>query len=194
MPPSGFGALSRRTGLKPIIAAVNGLAFGGGTEMTVNCDIVIAASSASFSLPEVKRGLVPIAGAPPRLVRTVGKQRAMEMTLTGRVVPAKEAFEWGLVNRIVDVGDNVKGKEREVSEKVVQAAVEMGKTIAENSPDAVIVARKGVEVGWEGVGAEEGTRTWTENWYGRLLRGSNLKEGVKAFVEKRKPNWVGAKL
>lgn len=188
MPASGFGGLSRRTGLKPVIAAVNGLAFGGGTEITVNCDMVIAASSASFCLPEVKRGLVPIAGAPPRLVRTVGKQRAMEMALTGRVVPAPEAFQWGLVNRVIEC------KKGEESEKVVQAAVEMGKMIAENSPDAVVVAKKGVEIGWESLGAEEGTRVWAENWYGRLLRGSNLKEGVKAFVEKRKPQWVGAKL
>jgi len=72
--------------------------------------------------------------------------------------------------------------------------VEMAKAIAENSPDAVVVAKKGVEYGWEGVGAEEGTRLWTENWYGRLLKGENLKEGVRAFVEKRKPRWVGSKL
>lgn len=159
--------------------------------MTVNTDLVIAASTASFSLPEVKRGLVPIAGAPPRLVRTVGKQRAMEMALTGRPVSAAEAERWGLVNQVIDIKPDEKGKE---GEKVVAAAVEMAKAIAENSPDAVIVARQGVAMGWETAGVEEGTRLWQENWYGRLIKGDNLKEGVRAFVEKRRPKWKASKL
>jgi enoyl-CoA hydratase/carnithine racemase len=163
---------------------VNGLCFGGGTEITVNCDIVLASKSASFCLPEVKRGLVAVAGAPPRLIRTVGKQRAMEMALTGRPISAVEAEKWGLVNHVIEGGN----------EDVVKAAVEMAKTIAENSPDAVIVSRQGVAIGWEGVGAEEGTRLWQENWYGRLLKGDNMKEGVQAFVEKRKPVWKPSKL
>lgn len=190
MPASGFAALSHRTdGKKPIIAAVNGLAYGGGTEAVVNCDIVVAASSATFALPEVKRGLVPWAGAPQRLVRTVGKQRAMEMVLTGRPVSAAEAERWGLVNRVVEAK---KGHE---SEEVVKAAVEMAKSIAENSPDAIIIiAKKGVEMGWEGVGAEEGTRLWNQQWNDKLMTGDNLKEGVKAFVEKRKPKWTASKL
>lgn len=145
--------------------------------MTVNCDMVVASRSANFGLPEVKRGVVAIAGAPPRLVRTVGKQRAMEMALTGRTVGAEEAREWGLVNKVVEDGT------------VVNAAVELAKAVAENSPDAVIVSRQGVMVGWEGVGAEEGTRVWTEQWYPKLLAGENMKEGVRAFVEKRKPKW-----
>lgn len=181
MPPSGFGALSRRTGLKPIIAAVNGICFGGGCEIIVNCDLVVAAPTATFSLPEVKRGVVAIAGALPRIVRTIGRPRAMEMALTGRTVPAKEAAEWGLINRVAD-GD------------VVQEAVKYAQMIAENSPDAVIVSREGIKMGWEGIGAEEGSRLLIENWYPRLLRGKNIKEGVQAFVEKRKPVWKGAKL
>ncbi|KAF2091695.1 enoyl-CoA hydratase [Saccharata proteae CBS 121410] len=182
MPTSGFAALSRRSGLKPVIAAVNGLAYGGGCEIIINCDIVLASSSATFALPEVKRGVVALAGALPRLVRTVGKQRAMEMALTGRIVPAQEAKDWGLVNKVVGDG------------QVVDAAVEMAKLIAENSPDAVIVSREGIKMGWEGMGAEEATRLWQESWYPRLLQGENMKEGIRAFVEKRSPVWKAAKL
>ena len=184
MPPSGFGAISRRNGRKPIIAAVNGLAFGGGTELIVNCDLVIAAQKATFALPEVKRGVVAMAGALPRIVRTIGRQRAMEMALTGRVVPAQEAKEWGLVNKVVGDGEG----------EVVDAAVEYAKMIAENSPDAVIVSREGIKMGWEGVGSEDATRIANDSWYPRLLAGENIKEGVKAFVEKRKPQWKAAKL
>lgn len=184
MPPSGFGALSRRNGRKPIIAAVNGLAYGGGTEIIVNCDMVIAAKKATFALPEVKRGVVAVAGALPRIVRTIGRPRAMEMALTGRTVPAQEACEWGLINKVVGDGEG----------EVVAAAVEYAKMIADNSPDAVIVSREGIKMGWEGVGAEEGSRLLVENWYPRLAVGDNIKEGVKAFVEKRKPQWKAAKL
>ncbi|KAF1813387.1 enoyl-CoA hydratase [Eremomyces bilateralis CBS 781.70] len=183
-PPAGFAGLSRRSGLKPVIAAVNGLCFGGGTEMIVNCDMVVANRNASFALPEVKRGVVPFAGAPPRLIRTVGRVRAMEMALTGRTVGAEEAREWGLVNRVVDEG----------AEKVVEAAIELATMVAENSPDAVIITREGVKMGWEGCGAEEGTRIWQEVWQGRLAKGENMREGVRAFVEKRKPVWKPAKL
>ncbi|KAJ9669703.1 hypothetical protein H2201_000087 [Coniosporium apollinis] len=182
MPPSGFGALSRRSGLKPVIAAVNGLAYGGGCEIIINCDMVLASPSATFALPEVKRGVVALAGALPRLIRTVGRPRAMEMALTGRTVSAKEAESWGLINRVVEEGG------------VVEAAVEMAKSVAENSPDAVVVSREGLKMGWEGVGAEDATRIWGETWYPRLIRGENMKEGVRAFVEKRKPKWKEAKL
>jgi hypothetical protein len=144
---------------------VNGLAFGGGTEISINSDIVIASKNASFCLPEVKRGLVAVAGAPPRLIRTVGRQRAMEMALTGRPISATEAEKWGLVNHVIEGGN----------EEVVKAALEVAKSIADNSPDAVIVSRQGVAIGWEGVGAEEGTRIWQETWYGRLLKGDNMK-------------------
>ncbi|KAL4745249.1 hypothetical protein BDW72DRAFT_198817 [Aspergillus terricola var. indicus] len=177
MPPSGFGGLSRRNGKKPIIAAVNGLCLGGGCEMITNTDIVITSEKAFFGFPEVQRGVVAWAGALPRIVRTVGKQRAMEMVLTGRRVEAREAERWGFVNEVVS------------AEKVVERAVEVALQIAGNSPDAVIVSRQGVKMGWEGVGAEEGTRLLVENWEKKLNAGENIKEGLKAFVEKRKPEW-----
>ncbi|KAL2815351.1 ClpP/crotonase-like domain-containing protein [Aspergillus granulosus] len=184
MPPSGFGGLSRRTGKKPIIAAVNGLALGGGCEMITNTDIVIASEKAFFGFPEVARGVVAWAGALPRIVRTVGRQRAMEMVLTGRRVPAAEAEKWGFVNEVVAGG----------ATEVVERAVAVAQLIAANSPDSVIVSREGVKLGWEGIGAEEGTRLLIETWEKKLNAGENIKEGLKAFVEKRKPRWAESKL
>lgn len=188
MPTSGFGGLSRRMGKKPIIAAVNGICFGGGCEIIINTDMVIASEKAQFALPEVKRGVIASAGALTRLVRTVGKQRAMELALTGRTLDAGEAEKWGLVNKIV--GSAGEGADSEV----VKEAIKWAETISENSPDSVIVSREGIKLGWEGVGAEEGTRQLVENWYVKMDKGDNMKEGVKAFVEKRKPKWAPSKL
>jgi enoyl-CoA hydratase/carnithine racemase len=182
MPASGFGGLSRRGGKKPIIAAVNGICFGGGCEMAINCDIVIADEKARFGLPEVKIGVVALAGALTRLVRTVGRQRAMEMSLTGRPLGAAEAERWGLVNKVVAGGS------------AVIEAIEVAEAIARNSPDSVIVSREGIKMGWEGVGAEEGTRLLAENWYARMDKGENMKEGVRSFIEKRAPEWIPSKL
>ncbi|KAL8792303.1 MAG: hypothetical protein Q9195_005094 [Heterodermia aff. obscurata] len=184
MPASGFGGLSRRIGKKPVIAAVNGIALGGGCEIVINCDIVLASAVAKFALPEVKRGVIALAGALPRLVRTVGKQRAMEMALTGRSLDAHEARSWGLVNEVVD-GD---------AGMVVERAVELATAIADNSPDSVVVSREGVLLGWHGLGAEEGTESLIQGSWKRMEGGENMKEGVKAFVEKRKPRWVDSKL
>jgi enoyl-CoA hydratase/carnithine racemase len=191
MPPSGFGALSRRAGKKPVIAAVNGLAYGGGMEICTNLDMVIAAESATFALPEVKRGVVAIAGALPRIVRTIGRQRAMEMALTGRTVSAAEAHAWGLVNTVVE---DAPAEWSIIDRPVVKKALEYAKMIAGNSPDAVIVSREGIKMGWEGIGAEDGSRLLVEGWGKRLSDGENMKEGLKAFVEKRMPDWVGSKL
>ncbi|KAJ5087500.1 Crotonase core [Penicillium angulare] len=191
-PSSGFGGLARRKGKKPVIAAVNGLCFGGGSEMIINSDMVIASSRAVFGLPEVKRGVVAQAGALPRLVRTVGKQRAMEMALTGRNVLPVEAEKWGLVNEVVDIEKDFsleKGNEILVSRAVVVAG-----SIAGNSPDAVLVTREGIKLGWEGIGADEATVMLSDNWVKRLYEGENIKEGLKAFVEKRAPVWKDSKL
>ena len=170
------------------MAAVNGLCFGGGFEMIVNADLVVASSTATFALPEVKRGVVAIAGALPRLVRSVGRQRAMELALTGRTLTAAEAHTWGVVNRVLD---GPKGQEGKV---VVKAAIELAQLIADNSPDAVVVSREGVKLGWEGVGAEDASRLLTDTWYARLQAGDNMKEGLRAFVEKRAPNWLPSKM
>ncbi|OJJ46694.1 hypothetical protein ASPZODRAFT_132812 [Penicilliopsis zonata CBS 506.65] len=191
-PRSGFGGLSRRTGLKPVICAVNGLCLGGGSEMAINADLVIASQGAVFGFPEVKRGVVAIAGSLPRLVRTVGRQRAMEMVLTGRQVSAVEAERFGFVNEVVPSDDAA--ATNGAPGAVVRRAIEVAREIAENSPDAVIVSREGVKIGWEGVGAEDGTRMLIDGWSKRLYGGENIKEGLLAFVEKRKPNWFDSKL
>jgi enoyl-CoA hydratase/carnithine racemase len=182
LPPSGFGGMSRREGKKPIIAAVNGLAYGGGCEMVINADIVVAAEGASFALPEGKRGVVAVGGSLSRLVKTVGKQRAMEMALTGRVVYAKEAEAWGLVNAVVP------------ADQILQKALEMAKMIVESSPDSVIVTRKGVMLGWDSLSADEGTKALLDDWYPRMNKGENMVEGVAAFVGKREPQWIPSKL
>lgn len=150
--------------------------------MIINADMVIAEEQAVFALPEVRIGVVAVAGALTRLVRTVGRVRAMEMAITGRRVGAREAREWGLVNRVVGPG------------RGVEEALEMALSVVGNSPDSVVVSREGIKMGWEGVGAEEGTRLLTENWYSRMDGGENMKEGVRSFVEKRKPKWVPSKL
>ncbi|PLB37751.1 enoyl-CoA hydratase/isomerase family protein [Aspergillus candidus] len=190
-PPTGFGGLSRRSGKKPLICAVNGLCLGGGCEMVINADMVIAAQDAFFGFPEVQRGVVAWAGALPRVVRTIGRQRALEMVLTGRRVLAEEAERWGFVNELVPV---VRGENGEGGGEVVKRAVEVAGVIAANSPDAVVVSREGVKLGWEGVGAEDGSRLLVEGWAKRLNDGENIKEGLKAFVEKRAPVWVDSKL
>ncbi|EGC45564.1 enoyl-CoA hydratase [Histoplasma capsulatum var. duboisii H88] len=147
-----------RAGEKPIICAINSLAYGGGCEIIINTDIIITSKrGAKFALPEVKRGVVALAGGLTRLLQSVGKQRAIEMALTGRVVPVEEAERWGIVNEVVEDGgeaDDVDVGER----RVVKRAVEVGGRFVANSPDTVIVSRKGIKLGWEGVGAEDASR------------------------------------
>ena len=150
--------------------------------MIINTDIVLASTSAIFALPEVKRGVAAIAGALPRLPRIVGKQRASEMALTGRVLKAEEAREWGLVNKVIEPAH------------LVDEAVRWAEEIAGNSPDSVIVSREGIKMAWEGRGVKEGTDRLRSEWYSKIDMGVNMKEGVRAFVEKRKPEWVDSKL
>lgn len=183
LPETGFGGVSQRQGKKPIIAAVNGIAYGGGCEMAVNCDLVIASSSASFALPEVKRGVTALAGVLPRIVRTAGRQRATEFALTGRAASAEEFREWGICNEVVGQGKDVVG-----------VAVEYAKAIAANSPDAVIVTREGLKLGWESLGVSDAGRVFEAGWCARLYDGPNLVEGLRAFTEKREPRWQHSKI
>jgi len=191
MPSSGFGGVSRRMGKKPVIGAINGLAFGGGMEMVTNMDMVVASKSAQFALPEVKRGVVAIAGALPRIIRTIGRPRAMEMALTGRTVSAAEAREWGIVNAVTDdapVDADV------LSRPVVQKALDYAKEICGNSPDSVIVSRAGIIQGWEDGSVEHASQNIVEIYSKRLNEGENIGEGLKAFVERRSPRWVASQL
>ncbi|UPK95901.1 hypothetical protein LCI18_006836 [Fusarium solani-melongenae] len=183
LPANGFGGISLRHGKKPIIAAVNGSAYGGGCEMVVNCDLVIASASATFALPEVKRGVVAMAGSLPRLMRTLGRQRATELTLTGRTVTAQEFRDWGICNLVVEQGASV-----------VDEAIRVAKSIAENSPDAVIVTREGLKLGWEALGAGDASRVYLDGWVKRIYQGDNIQEGLTAFEEKRSPRWKSSRL
>lgn len=191
MPRSGFGALSRRHGKKPVIAAVNGLAFGGGMEIVSNLDLAVAAQSARFALPEVKRGVVAMAGSLPRLARTIGRPRATELALTGKSIAAPEAKEWGLIN---DVTEDAAADCPVLERPVVKSALTYATSIIENSPDSVIISRAGIVAGWEDGSAENASRLLRENWEAALNEGENLREGLRAFSEKREPRWVDSKL
>ncbi|KAJ6069504.1 hypothetical protein N7499_011391 [Penicillium canescens] len=191
MPRSGFGALSRRHGKKPVIGAINGLAFGGGMEIVANLDLVIAAKGALFGLPEAKRGVVAMAGSLPRLARTIGRPRATELALTGKSITATEAKEWGMINVITeDTAVDCTMLER----PVVKAALELAASIVNNSPDSVVISRAGIVAGYEDGSAENASRLLSENWESALNDGENLHEGVQAFAEKRAPRWVDSKL
>lgn len=190
-PRGGFGGMSNRGGRKPIIAAVGGLCLGGGMEMAINCDMVVAADDSTFGLPEVTIGVIALAGALPRLVRTVGRQRASEMALGGRKYGAAQMREWGLVNEVVPAGFADAGR---TTSHALKKALEWAARIANNSPDSVIVSREGLKLGWEGVDAEKATDMLMQGWYGRMNKGENMVEGVKSFVERRKPVWKDSKL
>lgn len=177
-----FKPLSRRLGKKPVVAAVNGLAMGGGCEFIVNCDLVVAAEDAYFGLPEVKRGISPIGGALPRLIRTIGLQRASEFALTGRNASAQEMYQWGIVNKVVP------------KDKVVEEAVRYAEMIARNSPDAIICTRAGLRQGWETASVEGAVELTLEKEFAELQKGENILEGLKAFTEKREPKWKGSRL
>ncbi|KAM0353108.1 hypothetical protein ACHAP4_008345 [Fusarium culmorum] len=179
---NGFGGLSNRRGKKPVIAAVNDLCLGGGMEMILNLDMVIASETAKFGLPEVKRGVVAIAGALPRLIRTVGRQRASEIALLGRMYTAEQFLSWGVVNKVV--------KLEEVVSEALRWAVEM----SNNSPDSIIVSREGLLGGWEAEGPKDSTNRIEHGVYKTMEGGDNMKEGVLSFVEKRSAVWKNSKL
>ena len=152
-PASGFGGVSRRTGRKPIIAAVNGHAHGGGCEMVLNCDLVIASNTATFALPEAKRGVAALAGGFSRAERILGLQRAMDMVLTGRRVLPEEMKSWGVVKAVVP------------PDQLLPTALSVAKEIADCSPDSVIVSRAGVREGWEnGVSSERRVGQTSDTW------------------------------
>ncbi|KAF2101251.1 ClpP/crotonase [Rhizodiscina lignyota] len=190
LPPSGFGGVGRRRGKKPIIGAVNGMALGGGFEIASAMDMVIAARSAQFALPEVKRGVGALSGLLPRLHMMLGKQRALEMALTGRNLTAQEGERWGFVSAIVD---DAAPEEDVIKRPVVQKALEYAECIANNSPDSVIVIRDAIMSVWYEGNVDTAHDEAHDKWAKKLDEGENIKEGVKAFVEKRAPRWVNSK-
>jgi enoyl-CoA hydratase len=162
---------------KPLIAAVSGFALGGGCELAMLCDIIIASETATFGQPEINIGVMPGAGGTQRLTRTVGKYRAMEMVLTGKFIKAEEALQAGLVNKIVPV------------EMLMNEAEEMAILIASKPPLALRLAKESVLKAFDTT-IETGLEFERKNFY-FLFSTDDQKEGMKAFVEKRKPNWKG---
>ncbi|HXQ50226.1 MAG TPA: enoyl-CoA hydratase [Stellaceae bacterium] len=163
---------------KPIIAAVAGFALGGGCEMAMMCDTIIAAESARFGQPEINLGIMPGAGGSQRLTRLVGKAKAMDMILTGRMMDAVEAERSGLVSRIV------------ANDKLVDEAVKIATQIAALSRPSVLAAKEAVNRAYETTLAE-GVR-FERRLFHALFATFDQKEGMAAFVEKRKPNFKNA--
>ena len=158
---------------KPVIAAVAGYALGGGCELAMMCDIVIAADNARFGQPEIKLGTIPGAGGTQRLTRAVGKSKAMEMILTGRMMGAEEAERSGLVSRVVPVAD------------VVDEAVAVAERIAHFSAPTVALAKESVNRAFETTLAE-GVLFERSVFYASFAT-EDQKEGMDAFIEKREP-------
>ncbi|KAG2413362.1 hypothetical protein HFD88_002551 [Aspergillus terreus] len=183
MPPSGFAGISRRRGKKPIIAAVNGFALGGGFEICLNCDMIVASPTASFALPEVERGLYAAAGGLARIVREVGMHVGSELALTGRRLSAQEAFDLRLVNVVARSPDTL-----------LDEAMRMAKKVASLSPDAVIVTRDGLREAWESGSVEQASRVTDGRYLRALMQSENLKIGLAAFAMKKEPKWVDSKL
>ncbi|EIN11728.1 ClpP/crotonase [Punctularia strigosozonata HHB-11173 SS5] len=161
---------------KPIIAAVSGYALGGGCELALMCDIILASSTATFGQPEINLGVIPGGGGTQRLARTIGKSKTMELVLTGRNFSAAEAERWGLVSRVVE-GEG----------KVVEEAVKMASTIASKGRVAVIAGKEAVNAAYE-LNMSEGLRFERRLFHG-LFATHDQKEGMAAFAEKRKPKF-----
>ncbi|MEX2160433.1 MAG: enoyl-CoA hydratase-related protein [Anaerolineales bacterium] len=163
---------------KPIIAAVNGVAFGGGCELAMSCDLIVAGESSRFGQPEVKLGIMPGAGGTQRLAVAIGPYRAMELVLTGEPISAAEARAAGLVNRVV------------ADDQVLEEAVKLAALIAERPPVAVRLARKALRHGIERT-LLEGLEIERRN-YLMLYDTEDQKEGMAAFLEKRRPGFKGS--
>ncbi|MDB5957479.1 enoyl-CoA hydratase-related protein [Ramlibacter sp.] len=161
----------------PVVAAVNGPAFGGGFEMALCCDFLYAAASAKFALPEVKLGIMPGGCGTQNLARAVGERRAKELVLTGRAFTAQEALAWGAVNQVC------------APDALLPDALATARAIADNAPLSVRQARKSIHYGLQ-VDLLTGYRFEIEA-YNRLVDTEDRHEGVRAFNEKRKPDFQG---
>jgi enoyl-CoA hydratase len=162
---------------KPIIAAVSGFALGGGCELVMTCDMIVASETAQFGQPEINIGVIPGAGGTQRLTRVVGKHKAMEIILTGRSITANEAHAMGLVNRVAPV------------ELYLDEAKGLAIEIAKKSPVAVKLAKEAILKAFDG-SLVEGLEFERKNFY-MLFSSEDQKEGMRAFLEKRQATFTG---
>jgi crotonobetainyl-CoA hydratase len=180
--PGGFAGLTEYFDLdKPVVAAVNGLAFGGGFELALACDLVVAAEGAVFALPETGLGIIADSGGVQRLPRRLPRAVAMELLLTGRRLEAREALSLGLVNRLALLGS------------LMDAARELAATIAEKAPLAIRAVKAAVNAG-EGRSVAETYDAMREGKtpiYDAMRNSGDAREGPLAFAEKRRPAWTG---
>lgn len=159
---------------KPVIAAVNGFALGGGLELAMSCHIRIASQNAKMGLPEVSLGVIPGYGGTQRLAQLVGKGRAFEMITTGQMISAKTALDYGLINHLVPQQD------------LIDKCIGIADQIMKNSPNAIASAIKSINAGFEN--DTDGFKVEI-NSFGDCFENDEFKEGTKAFLEKRKPNF-----
>jgi len=177
LPGRGLAGIAQTPPRKPLIAAVEGYALAGGCEIALACDLIVASEEAQFGIPEVKRGLIAGSGGLLRLPRRIAPQIAMELALTGDMLPAREARHWGLVNRLVPAG------------QALQAALELAGRIAANGPLAVRMAKQ--------VMSESPSWPADEVWarqnalLEQVIVSEDAREGALAFAEKRAPRWSG---
>lgn len=163
---------------KPVVAAINGVAFGGGLELALVCDLRVTAPHALFALPETSLGIIPGAGGTQRLPRIVGEARAKEMILLGRRLDAREALAWGLVNRISPEGSNV-----------LDDTLAFLQPIADGAPIAQAAALSAIDASFD-VSLEQGLAL-ERVFYDETLRSADRLEALRAFAEKRKPQFAG---
>lgn len=163
---------------KPVIAAVSGWALGGGLEVALSCDMIVASETAKFGQPEITIGVIPGAGGTQRLTRLVGKAIAMEVILNNRMLSAVDALQFGLVNRVVEV------------EAYLEEAVKLAAEVAARAPLAVRAAKKMINEAFERP-LQEALSEERAEFYD-LFDTQDQKEGMRAFIEKRQPRWKGA--
>jgi enoyl-CoA hydratase len=161
---------------KPVIAAINGYALGGGCELAMMCDMIIAGENAKFGQPEINIGVIPGAGGTQRLTRAVGKAKAMELILTGRQFSAQEALEMGLITKVVP------------SELTIEEAKQLAKTIAEKPAVAVRLAKEAILKAFDTT--IEGGLDYERKLFYLLFASADQKEGMQAFMEKRAAVWT----
>ena len=162
---------------KPIIAAVSGWCLGGGNELAMSCDMIVASETARFGQPEINLGVIPGAGGTQRLTRAVGKAITMEMVLNNRTLTAQEALHYGLVNRVVPV------------ERCLEEALQLAAEIAARAPLAVRMGKEAINQAFESF-LSDGLQDERRAFY-FLFASADQKEGMQAFIEKRKADWKG---